>query len=103
MKTSVSVMALGVLLVAHSGPVHSVANEGQALLKQRCGRCHAVSAETKSPLGAAPNLWDKLRSYPSDRLEFELAEGMGSRHMTMPQIQFSSEDIAAVQTYLSGE
>jgi mono/diheme cytochrome c family protein len=103
MKTSVSAMALGVLLVAHAGAVQSVENDGQALLKQRCGRCHAVSAEIKSPLGTAPNLWDKLRSYPSDRLEFELAEGMGSRHMAMPQIQFSSEDIAAVQTYLAGE
>jgi mono/diheme cytochrome c family protein len=103
MKMLASVMAVGVLLVADASPVHSVENDGQALLKQRCGRCHAVSPETKSPLGTAPNLWDKLQSYPSDQLEFELAEGMGSRHAAMPQIQFSSEEIAAVQTYLAGE
>ena len=103
MKSIVSAMALGILLVAPAGPVHSDDIEGQALLKKRCGRCHAVSAQIESPLGTAPNLWDKLRAYPSDRLEFELAEGMGSRHPEMPQIQFTDEDIAAVQTYLAGE
>ena len=103
MKTSVRAMTLGALLIAHAGPVHSDQTDGQALLKKRCGRCHAISAQTKSPIGPAPNLWDKLRSYPSDRLDFELAEGMGSRHPGMPQIQFTSEDIAAVQTYLAGE
>jgi cytochrome c len=103
MKTSVRAMTLGALLIAHAGPALSDETDGQALLKKRCGRCHAVSAQTKSPIGPAPNLWDKLRSYPSERLEFELAEGIGSRHKAMPQIQFTSEEIAAVQSYLDGD
>jgi hypothetical protein len=34
-----------------------------------------------------------ITSSSGERLEFELAEGIGSRHKDMPQIQFSSEDI----------
>jgi mono/diheme cytochrome c family protein len=56
-----------------------------------------------SPIGLAPNLWEKLRTYPTERLEFELAEGIGSRHPTMPQVQFTAEEIAAIETYLAGD
>ncbi|MGZ9274004.1 MAG: c-type cytochrome [Nitrospira sp.] len=103
MKTLKRALALQVLVIALACPAHSDAREGQSLLKKRCGRCHAVSAVSKSPIGAAPNLWEKLRSYPSERLEFELAEGMGSRHPTMPQTQFTSEEIDAVQSYLADD
>ena len=102
MKTFGCALALQVFIMAFACPAHSHESEGQSLLKKRCGRCHAVSAESKSPIGAAPNLWEKLRSYPSERLDFELAEGMGSRHPTMPQVQFTTEEIAAVQSYLAG-
>ena len=101
MKTFECALALQALFIALACPAQSDESEGQALLKKRCGRCHAVSAASKSPIGAAPNLWDKLRSYPSEQLDFELAEGMGSRHPAMPQIQFTAEEIAAVQSYLA--
>jgi mono/diheme cytochrome c family protein len=101
MKTVGRALALQALMMAFACPAHSEESEGQSLLKKRCGRCHAVSAASKSPIGAAPNLWDKLRSYPSEQLDFELAEGMGSRHPAMPQIQFTAEEIAAVQSYLA--
>jgi mono/diheme cytochrome c family protein len=103
MKTFGRALAVQAFVMAFACPVHSQESEGQSLLKTRCGRCHAVSAVSKSPIGAAPNLWDKLRSFPSERLDFELAEGMGSRHSAMPQIQFSAEEIAAVQSYLAGD
>ena len=77
--------------------------EGKALLERNCSRCHAISAETKSPLAIAPNLWLVLQSYSSEQLEFELSEGMGSQHREMPQIQFTSEEIASIQSYLSDE
>lgn len=76
------------------------AQAGRALLEKNCARCHAIALD---PLKAAPNLWIVLRSYPTDRLEFELAEGIGSRHREMPQIQFTSEEISAIEAYLSGE
>jgi hypothetical protein len=38
--------------------------------------------------------------YPIDQLEEGFAEGMGSRHRDMPQIQFSAEQVAAILNYL---
>lgn len=83
--------------------VAAQAGDGQAILEKNCGRCHAVSAGTESPLKMAPNLWIVLGSYPSSRLEVELGEGKGSRHREMPQIQFSEEEIASIYYYLHGE
>jgi hypothetical protein len=40
--------------------------------------------------------------YPIDQLESGFAEGMGSRHRDMPQIQFSTEQVAAILSYLGG-
>lgn len=102
MKTVRRVLLLQTFFMACAYPAQSEESEGQALLKKRCGRCHAVTAVSKSPIGAAPNLWDKLRSYSAERLEVELAEGMGSRHPAMPQIQFTSEEIDALRSYLAG-
>jgi mono/diheme cytochrome c family protein len=79
------------------------ASEGKALLERSCARCHAVVAGAKSPLSKAPNLWTVLRSYPVERLDFELAEGIGSRHSDMPQIQFADEDITRIYYYLHGD
>lgn len=93
------VLAL-VLLSFPTGAGADEAADGKELLERNCGRCHAVSVDARSPLKDAPNLWIVLRSYPSERLEFELAEGIGSRHEAMPQVQFSSDEIARIQTYL---
>jgi mono/diheme cytochrome c family protein len=103
MSNLMRVALLQVLVVVLTGPSRSEETGGQSILKDRCGRCHAVTPDTKSPIGLAPNLWEKLRTYPPERLEIELAEGMGSRHPAMPQIQFSSEDIASIQSYLAGD
>jgi mono/diheme cytochrome c family protein len=70
------------------------------LLERHCGRCHALAADAQSPLAKAPNLWIVLASYPLERLEFELAEGIGSRHRDMPQVQFTAEEIASIKHYL---
>lgn len=76
---------------------------GKAILQSNCGRCHAVSAGAESPLKQAPNLFVVLGSFPGERLEFELAEGIGSRHRDMPQIQFSGEEISSIYYYLHGK
>lgn len=89
-----------------AGPASTSAAEdlsGKALLERHCGRCHALSAGTQSPLEQAPNLWIVLRSYPDERLEFELSEGIGSRHQDMPQVQFSADEIASIKNYLYAE
>jgi cytochrome c len=86
-----------------AGPALAATSEGEALLQKNCGHCHAVTAGAKSPLKKAPNLWDALGSYPSERLDVELAEGVGSHHKTMPQIQFTDEEITAIYYYLHGD
>jgi cytochrome c len=86
------------LLVATVQPARG--EDGKTLLERHCGRCHALSEADASPLVGAPNLWTILRSYEQEQLEFELSEGIGSRHSDMPQIQFSSEEISSIQDYL---
>src|SRR6185312_11234886 len=79
------------------------AAEGKALLEKNCSRCHAVAAGLESPLKEAPNLWTVLGYYPTERLEVELGEGIGSRHREMPQIQFSDEEISSIYQYLHSD
>lgn len=78
----------------------AAAPDGGSLLAANCGRCHAVEQTGESPLKDAPPLRDIYRQRSTEQLEFEFAEGMGSQHPQMPQIQFSSEEIAAILTHL---
>lgn len=104
MRQSGYAVVLGLLFLFYNEPNEATeAASGEALLRKNCGQCHALTAELSSPLKKAPNLWTVLRSYSSERLEFELSEGIGSRHKDMPQIQFSSEEIEKIENYLAGE
>jgi mono/diheme cytochrome c family protein len=104
MQDALRIAVLGVSLLSCASQSEAASSdEGKALLERNCGRCHALAAGTRSPLDTAPNLWIVLQSYSSERLEFELAEGIGSRHRDMPQVQFTSEEIASIQSYLSEE
>lgn len=78
----------------------SETDEGRAILQTNCGRCHGLEATAASPLPQAPPLRDVYLKYPIDQLEGGFAEGMGSRHRGMPQIQFSPEQVAAILAYL---
>jgi mono/diheme cytochrome c family protein len=91
-------------LAAGAGPVGAAddASEGRAILAANCGRCHAVDATGASPLAEAPPLREVYLKYPIDQLEQGFAEGMGSRHRAMPQIQFSDEQVVAILNYLGG-
>jgi mono/diheme cytochrome c family protein len=74
--------------------------DGKAVLEKHCARCHSLEKTGVSPLKQAPPLREIYRSYPIARLEFELSEGIGSRHRDMPQIQFSTEEITGILKYL---
>ena len=56
----------------------------------------------KSAQGGS-HLWTVLGYYPTERLEVELGEGIGSRHREMPQIQFSAEEITSIYYYLHSD
>lgn len=78
----------------------SAADQGKAILEAKCGRCHGLEATGASPLPLAPPLREVYLKYPIDQLEEGFAEGMGSRHRDMPQIQFSPDQVAAILAYL---
>ena len=92
-----ALLALGAseVLAANAGPA-----DGKALLEKNCGRCHSLEATGASPLPQAPPLREVYLKYPIDQLEEGFAEGMGSRHRDMPQIQFSPDQVAAILNYL---
>jgi cytochrome c len=74
--------------------------DGEALLQKNCSRCHSITAKGESPLKGAPPLREVYRKYPIQQLEYGFAEGLGSKHLDMPQIQFSTEQVAAILDYL---
>ncbi len=76
------------------------ASEGKAILQAHCSKCHSLEATGASPLPEAPPMREVYLKYPIDQLEQGFAEGMGSRHREMPQIQFSTEQVAAILSYL---
>lgn len=76
------------------------ASDGKALLEKNCGRCHSLEATGESPLKGAPPLREVYLRYPIEQLEEGFAEGMGSRHRDMPQIQFSPEQVSGILNYL---
>jgi mono/diheme cytochrome c family protein len=94
----------GVALLALGAPdLHAAsvdAAEGKALLKKNCGRCHAAEATGASPLPQAPPYREIYLKYPIEQLADGFAEGMGSRHRDMPQIQFSDDQVTAILVYL---
>jgi cytochrome c len=73
---------------------------GKALLQASCARCHSIAATGESPLAKAPPLRKVYLQYPIEQLEEGFAEGMGSRHRDMPQIQFSPDQVEAILNYL---
>ena len=78
----------------------SILPDGASLLEEHCARCRSIAATGNSPLNQAPPLREMYLKYPIQQLESGFAEGMGSRHRGMPQIQFSIEEVDAILDYL---
>jgi mono/diheme cytochrome c family protein len=97
-----AICCLALLIFGASGALAAAtdATAGKALLEKNCGRCHSLDATGTSPLPQAPPLREVYLKYPIDQLEEGFAEGMGSRHRDMPQIQFSEDQVAAILNYL---
>jgi mono/diheme cytochrome c family protein len=102
-------IAAALFCLLASGAANAIAAEdaspeinGKAVLQKNCARCHSIEAAGDSPLKGAPPLREVYLKYPIEMLQFDLAEGFGSRHRDMPQIQFSEEQIDAILNYLGG-
>ena len=91
---------LGLGTLAAFAAANAAEGDGKAVLEKNCGRCHSIEATGESPLPQAPPLREVYLRYPIDQLEEGFAEGMGSKHRDMPQIQFSTDQVAAILNYL---
>jgi mono/diheme cytochrome c family protein len=101
LRDAIAALALlGLGAAAACDTADSEASEGKAILYKSCARCHSIEAKGDSPLPQAPPLREIYLKYPIDQLEEGFAEGMGSKHRDMPQIQFSSDQVAAILDYL---
>ena len=94
----ISLLSVGVGSLAADASGSEIS--GKRLLENHCSRCHSIEATGESPLKGAPPLREIYLKYPIEELEYGFAEGMGSRHREMPQIQFSTEEVSAILSYL---
>jgi cytochrome c len=94
----ISLLVSGANATAANSPTSEI--DGRMLLQKNCSRCHSIDATGQSPLEQAPPLREVYLKYPIEQLEYGFAEGMGSNHREMPQIQFSSEQVSAILDYL---
>ena len=80
---------LALFMIWCAGAAHAdQASDGKALLERNCGRCHAVVPGADSPRNGAPNLSIVLESYPAERLQSELAEGIAPNIRRCPRCVF---------------
>jgi cytochrome c len=75
-------------------------NRGEILVKENCGRCHAIGKEGESPHKDAPPFRTLSSKYPVEDLAESLAEGIVAGHPDMPIFVFEPQDVAAIIDYL---
>ncbi len=78
-----------------------LAEEGRAIVVEKCSRCHATGLEDASPHDKAPPFREVAELYPSENLAEALAEGIVSGHPDMPVFVFETEDIERLLAYLN--
>ena len=75
--------------------------QAQALLKEFCGRCHAVGKTGQSPHPYAPPFRDLGENKLYDEsFNQRLQDGLSTIHPDMPTFRFSQRDAGAVIEYL---
>lgn len=77
-----------------------LAEQGLAIVKEKCARCHAITMDDKSAHAKAPPFRDVVMRYPSENLAEALAEGIVSGHPDMPVFVFQPEQIEGFIAYL---
>ena len=74
--------------------------QGQTLLIQTCGRCHAVGRTGDSARPDAPAFRTLATRYPIESLEEALGEGIMTGHPDMPEMSFDADQVGAIIAYL---
>lgn len=83
-----------------AGPEARRVAAGKAIVKQNCGRCHAIGTDDASTHAKAPPFRDVVKRYPPAALAEALAEGILSGHPDMPEFTFEPTAIDAIIAYL---
>jgi len=76
------------------------ARHGRTLLKEYCGRCHAIGRSGNSPMRSALPFRALGRSFDPDQFQRLLRRGVSSSHPAMPEFKFSDDDAHAAAAYL---
>ena len=81
----------------------ALVDEGQAIVKANCSRCHATGLTGESPNPKSPPFRTLSKKYPVQNLEEALAEGIivGHENEQMPPFEFSPSQVEAIVAYLS--
>ncbi len=94
---------LPLLFVGPALAADALLEEGQAIVKANCSRCHAIGPTGESPNPKSPPFRTLSRKYPVRNLEEALAEGIivGHENEQMPPFEFSPSQVEAIIAYLS--
>jgi len=76
------------------------AQNGRAILRSHCARCHALGRTGASPFAPAPPFRTLHLRYPVESLEESLAEGIITGHPAMPEFHFDPEQVGDIIAYL---
>ena len=96
MRLCLATVLMFVPLSAGADPVV----DGEALVRQNCARCHAVTQDDASPNPRAIPFRFLGRLYPIEHLEEALAEGIMVSH-EMPEFVLEAEQVTALIQYLN--
>jgi cytochrome c len=93
-------LAAMVLVTANAAADEAQLKQGQALLTQKCARCHAVGRAGDSARPDAPAFRTLGTRYPIEALEEALGEGIMSGHPDIPEFAFDAPQVGAIIVYL---
>lgn len=92
------------LLASLSAPAlgadKDLSDKGEVIVRENCGRCHAIGPTGDSPNAEATPLRTLSSQYPVESLAESLAEGIVSGHPDMPVFIFKPHDVDAILAYL---
>ena len=97
-----SLLLLPLLMLSPAAAGERPVEEGQAIVKANCSRCHAIAPTGESPNPKSPPFRTLSKKYPVQNLEEALAEGIivGHENEQMPPFQFSPSQVEAIIAYL---
>jgi len=95
-------LLLPLLVVVPAAAADPLVEEGQAIVKANCSRCHAIGPTGESPNPKSPPFRKLSKKYPVRNLEEALAEGIivGHENEQMPPFEFSPSQVEAIVAYL---